>query len=189
MGGQGSLEYLVIIAVILAISSIVVLYASGVIGTQKSAVSVSFCKQTAEKCELSKMTSPDDPCNACIDACANATANPCSQPEAAQGVSHGAIGCCKKGKSDQIYLGSWGCGTPVHLDGPLVFYAPSDWESTKASTFCLTYPLYKVSHYDGAWHSFICSIATPSYTATYDFYVCPEKYISMVSSAPIDVTA
>ena len=141
MRAQGSLEYMVIIAVVLGIAAIVILYASGIIGTQKTSVFIGVCKQAAEKCKLSKMTAPADPCTSCISACANTTVNSCSQPEATKGVSKGAIGCCKKGLSDQIYPGSTGCGTAIHMvSGYNEFYAPLDWQATTAIDLLAQYP-------------------------------------------------
>jgi len=187
MRAQGSLEYMVIIAVILAISGIVILYTSGILGTQKSAVSISLCKQTAEKCKLSKMTSPTDPCNACIAACANYTFT-CWGSPAAKSISKGAIGCCKNGKSDQIYFGSPGCGTVLDMKvGWNYFEVPFDWESTTAFDLSKAYPLiYIISYFDsnGKGYSYVPSVYKPEYS----FDICPGMQIWLYTYTTFDIS-
>lgn len=97
---QGSLEYMVIIAVILAISSIVIMYTTGIVGGQKSSVSISSCKQASIDCKLSKMGSPTDPCNSCETACMDSTGAELFQ---------GAVSCCAHAKTDLIYEESNDC--------------------------------------------------------------------------------
>jgi len=98
---QGSLEYLVIIAVVLAISSIVMLYATGIIGTQKSSVSISTCKQASIDCKLSKISSPTDSCTQCDTSCKDLSTG--------LEVTYDAVRCCKSAKPDMIYDNSPGC--------------------------------------------------------------------------------
>ena len=106
---QGSLEYLVIIAIVLAISSVVMLYATGIIGTQKSSVSTSTCKQASIDCKLSKMSSPTDQCDQCDAACKDSTTG--------IEIFSGATLCCKAGKTDMIYAGTPGCSSvPVQKE-------------------------------------------------------------------------
>jgi len=106
---QGSLEYLVIIAIVLSISSVVILYATGIIGTQKSSVSISTCKQASIDCRLSKMSSPTDQCDQCDAACKDSTTG--------IEIFSGATLCCKAGKTDMIYAGTPGCSSvPVQKE-------------------------------------------------------------------------
>jgi len=98
---QGSLEYLIIISVVLAISAIVIMYTTGIIGGQKSSVSISTCKQASIDCKLSKMSSPTDQCDQCDAACKDSTTG--------IEIFSGATGCCKAGKTDMIYTGTPGC--------------------------------------------------------------------------------
>ena len=97
---QGGLEYMVIIAVILAISSIVIMYTTNIMGGQKSSVSISSCKQASVDCKLSKMGSPTDPCTQCDTAC---------KDSAGMELFTGAVSCCTHAKTDLIYEGSNDC--------------------------------------------------------------------------------
>ena len=90
--GQGSLEYLIIIAVILAVSGIVVLYATGAFSTGQGQVDLNSCKQAAAECKIVKQTVPNDPCRLCETACKN-TVN-------GQEVFFNATGMCKAGRAD-----------------------------------------------------------------------------------------
>jgi len=98
---QGSLEYMVIIAVILAISSIVIVYTTGIIGGQKTSVSISSCKQASIDCKLSKMGSPTDPCTACDTSC---------KTSAGVELFDGATYCCNHALPDMVFEDSGGCG-------------------------------------------------------------------------------
>jgi len=186
---QGSLEYLIIIAAVLAIAATTVLFLSGVLKGQTPSISIAACKQTSETCELSKLSSPNAPCDICVPNCVNTSAvNPCSTPEAAKGVSKGAINCCKKGESDRISSGSTGCGTVLHMvTGFNDFDVPDDWEVVKPSTFCSTYPIGKTSYQDsaGEFHSFVCSFSTP-YSPN-DFDICPGLHIWIVAQTAFDI--
>lgn len=101
MRGQGALEYLIIIAIVLSVSSIVVLYSTGIIGTQKTSVSLSSCKQASIDCKLSKMSAPTDPCDQCDSACIDSTTG--------EEIFAHATDCCKTGETDLIYEGTIGC--------------------------------------------------------------------------------
>jgi len=98
---QGSLEYMVIIAVVLAIAGITTLYMSGLLKGQSSQVSVATCKQASETCALSKMSSPNDPCLSCNNACISQTNG--------KEIFIGAIYCCNHTMSNLIYANSPGC--------------------------------------------------------------------------------
>jgi hypothetical protein len=195
MRAQGSLEYLIIIATVLAIVTIVVLYASGIIGPQKTSVSISTCKQAAENCKLSQMTAPTDPCTGCISACANTTVNSCSQPGAVKGVSKGAVGCCKKGRAEDIYSGSPGCGTVLHLvpgwnyPTGVTITIPSDWEQTNARDVLAQHPgiMMVVKYVDGTPYSFIRDWSSEEE----NFNICPNDHLFIyvyTTSAPFDMT-
>jgi len=99
---QGSLEYMVIIAVVLAIAGITVLYMSGVLSSQSSQVSATACRQASQACKLSQMSSPNDPCLSCATACISQTTG--------REVFNGATYCCNHTLEDFIYPGSPGCG-------------------------------------------------------------------------------
>jgi len=99
---QGSLEYMVIIAVVLAIAGITTLYMSGVLKGQSSQVSAAACKQASQTCKLSQMSSPNDPCLSCNAACVSQTTG--------KEVFNGATYCCNHTQEDLIYTGSSGCG-------------------------------------------------------------------------------
>lgn len=48
---QGSLEYLIIIAAVLAIVAIIVLFITGSFGASKSSADISKCKAAASRCD------------------------------------------------------------------------------------------------------------------------------------------
>jgi len=105
MQAQGSLEYLVIIAAVLAIAGITAVFLSGVLSGQSSQVSVAACKQASETCKLSQMSSPNDPCISCNAACQN--------PSTKKEIFVGAVYCCNHTRSDIIYSNSSECAALV----------------------------------------------------------------------------
>jgi len=105
MRTQGSLEYLVIIAAVLAIAGITAVFLSGVLSGQSSQVSVAACKQASETCKLSQMSSPNDPCISCNAACQN--------PSTKKEIFVGAVYCCNHTRSDIIYINSSECAALV----------------------------------------------------------------------------
>jgi len=185
MRAQGALEYLIIIAAVLGIAAVVVLFVGGAFIGSSGGADISKCRLAASNCAKDMAMGISTTCNYCDSACASATTNPCSQPEAAKGVSKGAIGCCKQGKTSQIYPGSIGCGTSVHIAvGTNRFYAPADWEATKASTLCSIYLIYRVKYLDslGSWHTFAPGISSPAQ----DFDICPgvDMIIIILTTTP-----
>ena len=98
---QGSLEFMVIIAVVLAIVGITTLYMSGLLSGQSSQASVALCKQASQTCKLSKLSSPNDPCLSCDTACIN--------PATGKEIFTGAIYCCSIGNDKLIYQDSTEC--------------------------------------------------------------------------------
>ena len=101
MRAQGSLEYLIIIAAVLVVSSVVVLFATGAVGGQKSTASMYACKQAAVECKASHAVAPNDPCLSCTTNCKDSSGKE---------LFDGAVYCCTSTKSDMIYAGSLGCG-------------------------------------------------------------------------------
>ncbi len=99
--GQAALEYLIIIAAVIAVAAIVVLFVTGSFGTQKEKVSFAQCKQAASDCMASRLVSSSDPCVSCEDACVS------NGKDIMTGVSgcdpNGACGLCKQGKPASIY--------------------------------------------------------------------------------------
>jgi|GEM_PF-4674972 len=98
---QGSLEYLIIIAAVLAISAVVVYFITGSLGVQKSKISIGQCKQAAADCKMNRLAS-NDPCVFCEDACIGLDGK-----DLMTGVtgcdSNGACGFCKQGEPEKIY--------------------------------------------------------------------------------------
>lgn len=90
---QGSLEYLIIIAAVLAISVVVVMFIINMSSGQEETATVASCKLEASKCKLAHYSTPDDPCLSCINAC--------EDPETGEVVLH-AVACCQLGDLDMI---------------------------------------------------------------------------------------
>ena len=88
MKAQGSLEYLIIVAAVLAIGAIVILFLTGVFGAGKSSADLTLCKDAAAKCGIERATSSNPPCEYCNKAC---SALPTK------------IMTCKEGKADEIF--------------------------------------------------------------------------------------
>ena len=97
---QGSLEYLIIIAVVLAVSGIVVGYMTGIVGEHRSSATITGCKQAAVDCKASKLLSSTDPCLSCDTTCKDSS-----------GVElfDGATYCCNHGQAETIFANSPGC--------------------------------------------------------------------------------
>ncbi len=98
---QGSLEYLIILAVVLTVSGVVVAYMTGIIGAHKSSVTITDCKQAAIDCKASRLLSSNDPCLACDTACKDSTGAE---------VFDGATYCCTNSQPEMIFGNSSGCG-------------------------------------------------------------------------------
>ena len=90
---QGSLEYLIIMAAVLAIAAVVVMFIATMSEGETKSVSVASCKLEASKCKLTHYSAPDDPCLSCDVAC--------DDPETGEIALH-AVKCCKLGKQDMI---------------------------------------------------------------------------------------
>ena len=97
---QGSLEYLIIIAIVLAVSAIVISYSTGILGGGKSSISVTSCKQAAVDCKAAKMLSSTDPCLPCDTAC---------KDSGGVELFDGATFCCNHGLPEMVFANSPGC--------------------------------------------------------------------------------
>ncbi len=93
------MEYLIIIAAVLIVASVVTVLVTGAVGTQREDVLIEQCRSAAAQCSLRRAANPNDPCNFCIDAC---------EPVEEEGLAENAIQCCQRGMEDQIYLGADG---------------------------------------------------------------------------------
>jgi hypothetical protein len=100
MRGQGALEYLIIIAAVLAISAIVVLFITGAFRGSSGSGDMSKCKLAAANCQRDAALGVGQTCNACSDACRGSSGKE---------VIPGAIPCCKAGASNKIYTNSTAC--------------------------------------------------------------------------------
>jgi len=104
---QGSLEYLIIIAVVLAVTAIVTLIAVNSFGSQQNRYFYTSCANAAAVCKTSLSANPSAQCSACDTSCVFSNGTE---------IFPRAITCCKQGKSDMIYDGSPGC-MPACRDG------------------------------------------------------------------------
>jgi len=96
---QGSLEYLVIIGAVLAISATIIMLATSAFVGQQSSVNINACREAAAQCKAVHYSIPKDPCSQCNTAC-NASGKE---------VFTGAVTCCKTGQSENIFIDSTGC--------------------------------------------------------------------------------
>jgi len=94
---QGSLEYLIIIAAVLAISAVVVYFMVGATNNSISSTNFAECKKAAGQCKSSHLLSPNDPCIDCETAC---TVN---GVDILNGTNASAVDLCKQGKPNEIY--------------------------------------------------------------------------------------
>ena len=101
---QGSLEYLIIIAAVLAISAIVVLFVTGAFGGASSSKDISLCKATASNCGNRLAGSPGSTCSECETSCASGSSDPFF-----------AVNLCKLGLTQSI-LSDPNLVSGFHLD-------------------------------------------------------------------------
>ena len=94
---QGSLEYLIIIAVVMAIVAVAVLFFSGAFSSAKTSTALADCRQAAAECKALKFNSPNDPCLRCNTACVD----PVTRLEAGPN----ATVFCKQGKPENVTSG------------------------------------------------------------------------------------
>ncbi len=124
---QGALEYMLIIAAVLAVSAIVVVYSSGIFSVQNSSVNTNACREAAAKCSLLKKVAPNDPCSSCVTACKN-------QMTEAE-LFTGAIQCCINGDTAKIYTDSSGCTSLAPINLVINTPAAGGWTGTSSSFY------------------------------------------------------
>ena len=106
---QGSLEYLIIISVVLAVTAIVTLIVVNSFGSQETHYLYNTCVAAAKTCRTSLVSDSNAQCSFCDNSCnfTNGTE-----------IFQNATQCCKQGNDSGIYDGSFGCklscsdGTP-----------------------------------------------------------------------------
>ncbi len=102
---QGSLEYLMVVAVILAVAGIVVYFVANSSGKSVTDSNFAECKKAANQCQGSRLLAPNDPCLFCEKAC---TVN---GKDILEGTGFSAVELCKQGDSESIYKRKVsGCG-------------------------------------------------------------------------------
>ncbi|MEM0372376.1 MAG: fibronectin type III domain-containing protein [archaeon] len=94
---QGSMEYLIIIAAVIAIAAIVVLFLSSALQTQSQASTIGKCKQAASQCKTELSTSTGAKCPYCYEQCVN---------KEKEEIFPGAYNFCLLGQPENIYEGS-----------------------------------------------------------------------------------
>ncbi|GEM_PF-2560597 len=118
MKGQGSLEYLIIVAAVLAIGAVVVLFLTGAFGSTQNSAKFNECKNAAAQCKSSHLLSPADPCYICDTSCTDAASKDLitgaviapNTPRA--NLDHAtAVYLCSQGSADKIFPGGGGGGT------------------------------------------------------------------------------
>ena len=104
---QGSLEYLIIIGVAIAVVAIVSLIVVNSFGSQQDRYVYNTCASAAASCKISLSANPESQCSFCDTSCSftNGTS-----------IFPSATTCCKQGKASLIYDGSNGCN-PACSDG------------------------------------------------------------------------
>jgi len=146
--GQGSLEYLIMIAVIIAITTVVTLIAVTYLGNQQGTYSLNNCKSAAAACKASLSANPLDKCSSCDTSCIAGDGTE---------ISTSAVKCCKMGKSDSIYAGATGTECTGCVDNS---------ECTGASKCCINNQCQKPA----------CTTATIAQdcgtTSTCQYYEC-----------------
>jgi uncharacterized protein (UPF0333 family) len=88
MKAQGSTEYIIIIAAVLAVAAIVVLFLTGVFSGGKMGSTTVTCKAAASRCANEMATSTGVTCDYCNEACAGIPTK---------------IPVCKEGKPKEIF--------------------------------------------------------------------------------------
>lgn len=122
MRAQASLEYLIIVAAVIAIAAVVVFTMSGILSSQSSSASIATCKQAATDCKGSRLLAPQDPCSSCYLGCTN--------PATGKEVIQGAVTCCNHTETNKIYANSTECSFAVQLQSPTGTYVQSSFTVT-----------------------------------------------------------
>lgn len=132
--GQGSLEYLIIIAAVLAISAVVVLFLTGAFGGTQSSAKLNECKSAAAQCLSSHLLSPNDPCVICDTACTDNAGNdiltgqPSDRSDTLSGVYF-----CSQGKPEEVYPRGTAGGPGGTGGGPTVTSTATQEASTSTT--------------------------------------------------------
>jgi uncharacterized protein (UPF0333 family) len=92
---QGSLEYLILVAVALAVAAVAVIFVTGGMGGQKQSAQWDLCRGAANQCKSVHSAAPSDPCDFCNASCSDPTTN--------EIISNKALECCKTGHAESIY--------------------------------------------------------------------------------------
>ena len=92
MKAQGALEYLILIAAVLAIAAVVVLFITSTGGSSASSAALSACKEAAGSCSLLLMNGPNS-CSQCDTACVGSSGKE---------ILPDAVHMCKLGKQGSI---------------------------------------------------------------------------------------
>lgn len=95
--GQGSLEYLIILAAVLAIAAVVVLFVTGAFSGAKT--SVIDCKTASSQCAVELAGNPAAPCGSCTTKCS--AVNDTSMVATGGGYA-GPAAACEAGRTDLI---------------------------------------------------------------------------------------
>ena len=100
MRAQGSLEYLIIISVAIAVVAIVSMIVVNSFGQRQSDFVMASCASAASTCNSTLIFNSTASCDFCDTSCnfSNGTE-----------VFSTAADCCKQGKSNMVYDGSPGC--------------------------------------------------------------------------------
>ncbi|MFH0987204.1 MAG: class III signal peptide-containing protein [Candidatus Micrarchaeota archaeon] len=99
--GQGSLEYLIILAAVLAIAAVVVLFVTGAFSGAKT--SVTDCKTASSQCAVELAGNTAAPCGSCDTKCAGGVAIATNATDITYTAgAAGAIEACHDGATDHI---------------------------------------------------------------------------------------
>ncbi|MFH0986806.1 MAG: carboxypeptidase-like regulatory domain-containing protein [Candidatus Micrarchaeota archaeon] len=74
---QGSLEYLIILAAVIAVAALVVLFLTGASSTGTRIGDITLCKDASSKCAVEIATSPGAPCSYCDEECPSGYIDEC----------------------------------------------------------------------------------------------------------------
>ena len=103
MRGQGSIEYLIIIAVVIGIIAIVAFFVLNPAQSTLDSGQLAQCRSAARMCAASRQVAPNDPCTSCEGMCISNGGNDIISGTPGEGQ---AVLCCKAGEPENIYEGS-----------------------------------------------------------------------------------